>query len=149
MLRRRFSEDKYKHPQWMLPLHRKGRVTKELGHVASSAVDHVGKLAKYTAQVYNNSMIVRVIFSSKASKQMRRAPSYITDKLLNWAREVEIFGLEAVRKHKGYHDEPLKGQRAEERSIRLNRQWRAIYCEKTNSSKLIYILEVTPHDYEK
>jgi proteic killer suppression protein len=94
-------------------------------------------------------MIVRVVFTSRASKEMRLAPNYITDKLLNWAREVEIFGLDVVRKHKGYHDEPLKGQRSGERSIRLNRKWRAIYYEKTNGSRLIYILEVTPHDYKK
>lgn len=94
-------------------------------------------------------MNAQVIFTAKASKQMRRAPHYITEKLLNWAREVEIFGIQAVRKHKGYHDEPLKGQRLGERSIRLNEQWRAIYCEKTNGLMLIYLLEVTPHDYEK
>jgi len=30
-------------------------------------------------------MITKVIYTKKASKQMRRAPQYITDKLLNWA----------------------------------------------------------------
>jgi proteic killer suppression protein len=105
---------------------------------------------KYTRQVYNmNVKIVQVIYTTRVSKQMRQAPHYITEKLLGWAREVEIFGMQAVRRHKSYHDEPLKGPRVGERSIRLNKQWRAIYCEKTNGSALIYILEMTPHDYEK
>ena len=78
---------------------------------------------------------------------MRKAPHYIVDKLLNWTREVETFGLETVRKHPGYHDELLEGQRQDERSIRLNKQWRAIYFEKANGEVLIYILEVTSHDY--
>jgi toxin HigB-1 len=94
-------------------------------------------------------MIAQVIFTATASKQMRRAPHYITDKLLNWAKEVEVFGMPAVRKHKGYHDEPLKGPRLGQRSIRLSKQWRAIYCEKDNRAILIYVLEVTPHDYQK
>lgn len=78
---------------------------------------------------------------------MKRAPSYITDKLLNWANEVEVFGMAVVRKQKGCHDEPLKGKREGERSIRLSRQWRAIYSEKENGSIFVYVLEVTPHDY--
>ncbi len=78
---------------------------------------------------------------------MRQAPQYITDKLLNWANEVEAFGVEAVRKHKGYHDEPLKGRRRGERSIRLSRQWRAIYREKRNGSVSVHVLGVTPHEY--
>jgi toxin HigB-1 len=94
-------------------------------------------------------MIIRVIFASTASKQMKRAPHYITEKLLNWANEVETFGLAAVRKHKGYHDEPLKGRRQGERSIRLNRHWRAIYCVRTKGLMLVCVLEVTPHEYEK
>lgn len=80
---------------------------------------------------------------------MRQAPHYIAEKLLNWANEVEVFGIQAVRKHKGYHNEPLKGSRLGERSIRLNKKWRAIYCEKSNGSCLIYVLEVTPHEYKK
>jgi proteic killer suppression protein len=92
-------------------------------------------------------MNTEVIFTAKASKQMSQAPRYIMDKLLNWSKEVELFGIQAVRKHKGYHDEPLKGERTGERSIRLNRQWRAIYCEEKIGSIRIYVLEVTPHDY--
>jgi proteic killer suppression protein len=78
---------------------------------------------------------------------MRQAPQYITEKLLNWSKEVEIFGIRTVREHKGYHDEPLKGQPQGERSIRLNKQWRAIYWQDNNDSNLFYVLEVIPHDH--
>jgi proteic killer suppression protein len=67
-------------------------------------------------------MITQVIITKNADKQMRRAPQHIRDKLLDWRKEVKLFGIQAVRQNKGYHDEPLKGQRAGERSIRLNRQ---------------------------
>lgn len=93
-------------------------------------------------------MACKVIYTKLASKQMKRAPDYITAKLLNWANEVEVFGIETVRRHPGYHDEPLMGKRIEQRSIRLSRQWRAIYCEKRNGAIWIYVLEVTPHDYK-
>ncbi len=47
-------------------------------------------------------------------------------------------GLSEVRKVPGYHDEPLKGQRKGQRSIRLSRSYRAIYVieeEKNMSTK--------------
>ncbi len=93
-------------------------------------------------------MINRVIITKNADKQMRRAPQYIRDNLLNWRKEVELFGIRAVREHKSYHDEPLKGKRTGERSIRLSRQWRAFYYEVENDI-LIYVLEVTSHEYKK
>ncbi len=37
-------------------------------------------------------------------------------------------GLSEVRKIPGYHDEPLKGKRKGQRSIRLNIAYRAIYA---------------------
>jgi proteic killer suppression protein len=53
--------------------------------------------------------------------------------------------LEA-RKIPGFHDEPLKGKRKGKRSIRLNKQWRAIYQE-LNGYIEIEIMEVNKHDY--
>lgn len=48
----------------------------------------------------------------------------------------------------GYHDEPLKGDRKGQRSVRLNKAYRAIYEEKNNREiKLILILEVSKHEY--
>jgi len=61
---------------------------------------------------------------------------------------VESKGLEEVRRQPGWHDEPLKGQRRGQRSIRLNRQWRAIYVVLSDGTvEFCEVREVTPHDY--
>lgn len=49
------------------------------------------------------------------------------DKFAAWVQSVELVGLEEVRKVAGFHDEALKGNRKGQRSIRLNRAYRAIY----------------------
>lgn len=52
-----------------------------------------------------------------------------------------------TRKIKGYHDEALQGDRWGQRSIRLNRSYRAIYTEEKGVIHLIIILEVNKHEY--
>lgn len=48
----------------------------------------------------------------------------------------------------GYHDEPLKGKRVGQRSIRLNRAYRAIYeIDETGQVHFIEVLEVNKHEY--
>lgn len=65
-----------------------------------------------------------------------------------WLVAVSKMGVENTRKSIGWHDEPLLGKRKDQRSIRLNKQWRAIYALKKNGQiELIEILEITPHDY--
>lgn len=56
-------------------------------------------------------------------------------------------GLEEVRKVPGYHDEPLKGQRAGQRSIRLSRAYRAIYEIKSDGVEFVLVEEVNKHEY--
>lgn len=92
-------------------------------------------------------MIRRVEITKLATKQLRKAPAHVARKLNLWARNVESKGLEEVRKAPGYHDEPLKGDRAGQRSIRLNLQWRAIYEIKGTGVQFVSIEEVTPHKY--
>ena len=54
----------------------------------------------------------------------------------------------SLRKLPGYHDEPLKGDRLGQRSIRLNKAYRAIYIqEKDGAINLIIIEEVNKHEY--
>ncbi|OGQ83462.1 MAG: hypothetical protein A2289_11460 [Deltaproteobacteria bacterium RIFOXYA12_FULL_58_15] len=72
-------------------------------------------------------MIKKVLVSVRAQKQLRRVPRRIAGKLWTWVEAVETTGLEAVRRVPGYHDERLLGQREGQRSIRLSRQYRAIY----------------------
>jgi len=56
--------------------------------------------------------------------------------------------LEEVRKIPGYHDEPLKGRRAGQRSIRLSKAYRAIYVLlESGSIEFVSVEEVSKHDY--
>ena len=57
---------------------------------------------------------------------------------------VESEGLEQTQKIRGYRDEALTGNRKGQRSIRLNRAYRAIYIVK---DKRILIKEVNKHEY--
>lgn len=52
-------------------------------------------------------MLSQVIISRKANKQLKKVPDYIKEKLEDWAKNIQTFGIQAVRQHKGYHDEPL------------------------------------------
>ena len=60
-----------------------------------------------------------VILSERAAKELRTVPQHIQEKLLIWIDAVELQGLAEVRKVPGFHDEPLKGNRKGQRSIRL------------------------------
>lgn len=83
-----------------------------------------------------------------ATDDLMKVPIHIASKLEYWVNAVEKYGIEAVRKVRGYRDEPLKGDRKGQRSIRLNRAYRAIYVEtKTREVRLISIIEVNKHDY--
>lgn len=85
---------------------------------------------------------------SKVEKELRKIPSFIVIKLQSWAARVELYGLEEVRKIPGFHDEPLKGDRAGQRSIRLNRSYRAIYeIRQTDQIRIISVEEVSKHEY--
>ncbi len=85
---------------------------------------------------------------SKVDKDLKTIPSYIRDKLISWAIAVEMEGIQEVRKRPGYHDEPLKGNRRGQRSIRLSRSYRAIYVENLKGElNLISIEEVNKHEY--
>ena len=83
-----------------------------------------------------------------AEKQLKKVPLQIKESLFIWAQTVEELGIREARKLPGYHDEPLKGSRAGQRSVRLNRAYRAIY-EESSEGKLILItvVEVNKHDY--
>ena len=92
--------------------------------------------------------IFRVVIREQARKQLRRCPGHIVDKLETWVDAVEQRGLEEVRKISGYHDEPLQGPRAGQRSIRLSRSYRAIYAVLQDKRvECVRIEEVSKHDY--
>jgi len=97
-------------------------------------------------------MIRLVEISRRAERELRRAPSHIVVKLMGWVAAVEDQGLEEVRRIPGYHDEPLRGDRAGQRSIRLSRSYRAFYVvrdrqEEDQTVEFVSVEEVNKHDY--
>jgi len=90
--------------------------------------------------------VVRVEFSKRAYKSLAVLPEHIRGKLKAWVVAVELVGVAEVRKQGGFHDEPLKGNRIGQRSIRLNKAYRAIYVESDNHV-VITVIEVSKHDY--
>jgi proteic killer suppression protein len=90
----------------------------------------------------------RVIWSEKVEKALRKVPIHIALKFRAWALAVEEDGLPSVRKLPGFHDEPLRGTRQGQRSIRLNRAYRAIYVERPGGEvELVEVIEVNKHEY--
>jgi proteic killer suppression protein len=92
-------------------------------------------------------MIFRVEITRLAEKQLRKLPRHIVDNLMIWVAAVEHEGLEEVRKVPGYHDEPLKGDRGGQRSIRLSRAYRAIYEIKEDTARFVSVEEVSKQEY--
>ena len=92
-------------------------------------------------------MIATVEIDENLKKSLHRVPLAIKNKLFVWVAAVEERGLAEVRKIPGFHDEPLKGDRYGQRSIRLNKKWRAIYKIIHAKIEFALIEEVTPHDY--
>lgn len=93
-------------------------------------------------------MINAVVVTDAAKKDLRRVPDHVRDKLFGWARSVVSLGLDEVRKIPGYHDEPLKGARKGQRSIRLTRAYRAIYVIAADALvEFVSIEEVNKHKY--
>lgn len=90
----------------------------------------------------------KVEFSKFTAKRIPKLPLPIQEALLTWKDAVENEGLIEVRKVKGYHDEPLKGARRGQRSVRLNRSYRVIYEETPDGETIIVgVIEVNKHDY--
>jgi proteic killer suppression protein len=84
---------------------------------------------------------------TNAKKDIRKVPQHIQVKLLGWVDDVEERGLEEVRKVPGWHDEPLRGERKGQRSIRLSRSYRAIYVIKKALIEFVSVEEVNKHEY--
>ncbi len=90
----------------------------------------------------------RVWITKFAEKQVRKLPKHIAAAYFTWVKTVELDGIRAARMLPGYHDEPLKGDRRGQRSVRLSRGYRVLY-EETESGNIILIgvQEVNKHEY--
>ncbi len=92
--------------------------------------------------------IFNVITSPNAKDDLKKVPLAIAVKLSGWIDAVGRMGLREVKKIPGYHDEPLKGKRRGQRSIRLNIAYRAIYViNKEGNVEFVEIKEVNKHEY--
>ena len=90
--------------------------------------------------------MTHVLRTKRFEKDLDRVPVAIRVKAIFWIGCVESLGLREVRKRSGYHDEPLKGDRVGQRSIRLSRAYRLIYREEHDHLEVI-VLEVNKHEY--
>lgn len=93
--------------------------------------------------------IFQVTVAARVIRVLERLPAHITLSLQEWIDSVQVEGLHKTRKIPGYHDEPIKGkERRGQRSIRLNRSWRAFYrMDETGIIHFIEIVEVNKHEY--
>lgn len=85
----------------------------------------------------------------KKQIRKRQLPSFILVKLQDWIEDVEDRGLEEVRKIPGYHDEPLSGELAGMRSIRLGKGWRAYYRTGKEQIEFVSVERIDKHEYGK
>jgi proteic killer suppression protein len=92
--------------------------------------------------------IFNVIITKQARGDLARVPIHIVRKLQSWVDDVEYHGLNEVRKVPGFHDEPLRGKRSGQRSIRLSRAYRAIYViDRDGKIEVVKVVEINKHDY--
>lgn len=102
-------------------------------------------LEKYSKMEYFGE---QVAWSKQVEKQLDRLPINIFDKFQDWVESIMMVGVAATRKIPGLHDEPLKGYRQGQRSVRLNKAYRAIYIETAEGElRVIQVIEVNKHEY--
>lgn len=90
----------------------------------------------------------KIELTKNAQKDITKVPVYIKEKLLLWVDSVERMGIQKIREIPVFHDEPLKGDRQGQRSIRLNKAYQAIYLENEHKEVVIIsIIEVNKHEY--
>jgi len=89
-----------------------------------------------------------VVWGKAVARRLGVVPRNVAAKFLEWVNAVKMVGLAKVRARPGFHDEPLKGERRGQRSIRLSRSYRAIYVETLSGTvELVEVIEVTKHEY--
>jgi len=90
----------------------------------------------------------RVVLTDSARKDLKKLPIHIFRKFEFWVKQITIDGIQKVRKIPGLHDEPLKGDRQGQRSVRLSRAYRAIYrMLRDNEIELVQVEEINKHEY--
>jgi toxin HigB-1 len=91
---------------------------------------------------------MHVFVRPAAKKPLEQIPVHVARKFEYWVDLLETVGLREARRFKGFHDEPLHGKRAGQRSVRLSKAYRIIYLEiEGQVPERIEVLEVSKHDY--
>lgn len=88
----------------------------------------------------------KVSSTKRFEKDLKKVPDFIRKKVIFWIFLVETNGLAEVMKSPGFHDEPLRGERKGQRSVRMNKAYRLIY-HVIEDRVHIELLEVHKHDY--
>lgn len=90
----------------------------------------------------------QIDISKRARKDLKKVPKHIVKTFQRWALLVEEVGLVEVRKIKGFHDEPLVGDRSGQRSVRLSKAYRLFYVALPDGEiNIVNVLEVNKHEY--
>ncbi len=90
--------------------------------------------------------LTKVSATKQFEKDLKKVPDFIRKKVMLWVLIVESQGLAQVAKSPGFHDEPLKGARQGQRSVRMNKAYRLIYRVIADRVH-IELLEVNKHEY--
>ena len=91
-------------------------------------------------------MVTKVTYSRLFEKQVEKLPKHLKIKVSLWVVSIQAEGIDKTMKHRHYRDEPLKGKRSGQRSIRLSKAYRLIY-EIVEDNIHIHVLEVNKHEY--
>ena len=92
-------------------------------------------------------MMITQVDIRAAEKDLLKTLKALVIKFQKWVDDIEKYGLEEVRKVRGWHDHALKGDRAGQRAIYINKQWRAVYVIEGGEVKIVKVIEVHPHEY--
>jgi len=93
-------------------------------------------------------VLTEVTLTRNAEKDLRKLPRNIQEAFFTWISRISYQGLANTRKIPGYNDEPLSGNRKGQRSVRLNKAYRAIYIQESDEKiELVTIIEVIKHKY--
>ncbi len=82
----------------------------------------------------------------KLDKVVAKLPTQVVKKYELWKDIIYRHGPEKLKEFHGFHDEKLAGDRAGQRSSRLNLQYRVIY-EVDKDIITVYVVEITLHEY--
>jgi toxin HigB-1 len=92
---------------------------------------------------YNHNMGWHIVEGRLIAKQLERAPKSIRVKYSFWRSNVREMGPNLQG---GYRTHALKGDRAGQKSARLDKRWRVIF-QIFEHDLIVEALEVTPHNY--